>query len=60
MRREKNLSQLKEQEKTPKKKTTNETEINNLLDKEFKALVITMLTELRKRIDEQGRILTRN
>ena len=54
------MSQLKEQEKTPKKKTTNETEINNLLDKEFKALVITMLTELRKRIDEQGRILTRN
>lgn len=34
-------------------KTTNETEINNLPDKEFKVLVIRMLTELGKRIDEQ-------
>ena len=31
---------------------TNETEINNLPDKEFKALVIRMLTELGKGIDE--------
>ena len=30
----------------------NETEINNLPDKEFQALVIRMLTELGKRIDE--------
>ena len=35
-------------------KTTNETEINNLLDKEFKALVVRMLTELGKRIDEHS------
>ena len=34
-------------------KTTNETEINNLPDKEFKALVIRLLTELGKRIDKQ-------
>ena len=38
MRRQRNLSQLKEQEKAPEK-TKNEIEINNLLDKEFKALV---------------------
>ena len=37
---------------TPEK-TTNEIEINNLPGKEFKALVIRMLTELGKRIDEQ-------
>ena len=42
---------MKEQEKTPEK--NNETEINNSPDKEFKALVIKMLTELGKRIDEQ-------
>ena len=35
-------------------KTTNETEISNLPDKEFKALVIKMLTELGKRIDEHN------
>ena len=41
---------MKEQEKIPEK-INNETEINNLLDNEFKTLVIKMLTELRKRID---------
>lgn len=42
---------MKKQEKTPEK-ATNETEIHDLLDKEFKALVIDRLTELRKIIDE--------
>ena len=54
MRRQRNLFQLKEQEKTPDK-TTNKTEINNLPDKEFKALVIRILTELGKRIDEHSK-----
>lgn len=36
-----------------KPQKTNETEINNLPDKELKALVIRMLTELGKRIDKQ-------
>ena len=53
MRRERNLPQLKEQEKNPEE-TTNETEINNLLDKEFKALVRRMLTELGKRLDKHN------
>ena len=39
MRRQKNLSQLKEQEKIPEKATT-EIEISNLLDKDCEALVI--------------------
>ena len=34
------------------KKTTNLTEINNLPDKYFKALVIRTLTKLGERIDE--------
>lgn len=55
MKRQKNLFQLKEH-----KKTTNETKINNLPNKEFKPLVIKMLTELGKKIDEPMRILTRN
>ena len=45
---------MKEQEKTPEKNNTNEREINNLLDKEFKALVIRMLTESGKRTDEHS------
>ena len=46
---------------TLKKKTTtnNETEINNLPDKEFEELVIRMPTELEKKTDEQI-ILSRN
>lgn len=42
-----------------KEKKTNEKERNTLSDKEVKALVIIMLTEIGKRTDEQ-RILTRN
>ena len=37
---------MKEQERNSEK-TTNKTEVNNLPDEEFKALVIRMLTELR-------------
>ena len=33
---------------------------NNLPDKEFKALIIRMLTELGKRINEQSKNLIRN
>lgn len=40
---------MKEQEKI-----TNEKKINNLPDKEIKALVIRMLNELWKRIDERN------
>ena len=38
----------------PWEKTRNETEINNLPDKEFKELVIKMLTEVWKRIHEHN------
>lgn len=44
------MFQLKEQQKSPEK-TTNETEINSLSDKKFKALAIRMLTEFGKRTD---------
>ena len=44
---------MKEQGKNPEK-TTNETEISNLPDKMFKALVTRMLTELGKRINKHS------
>ena len=47
------MFQLKEHEKTAGK-TTNEREITDLPDKEFKELVIRMLTELGKRRDEHS------
>ena len=53
MRRKKCVSR-KEEVKTLKKKNPNEIEINNLPDKEFKTLVIRMLTEWGERIDEHS------
>ena len=47
-----NMLQTKEQEKNIKNSLMKQ--INNLSGKEFKAIVITILTELRKRIDEHS------
>ena len=45
MRRQRNMAQMKEQNKTPEKEQ-NKMEISNLSDAEFKTLVIRMLEEL--------------
>ena len=45
MRRQRNMSQMKEQIKTPNKELK-KMEINNLSDAEFKILVIRLLKEL--------------
>ena len=45
MRRQRNMAQIKEQNKPPEKEL-NETEITNLSDAEFKTLVNRMLREL--------------
>ena len=47
MRRQRKMTQMKVQIKTPEKEL-NEMEISNLLDAEFKTLVIRMLKELSK------------
>ena len=44
MRRQRNMAQMKEQNKTPEKEL-NKMEISNLSDAEFKTLVIRMLKE---------------
>ena len=51
MRKQRNMSQIKEQKKTPEKELI-KTETSNILDKEFKTLVIRMLNELRGKEDE--------
>ena len=45
MRRQRNMVQMKEQNKTPEKEL-NKMEISNLSDAEFKTLVIRMLKDL--------------
>ena len=51
MRRQRNMAQMKVQIKTPEKEL-NKMEIGNLLDAEFKTLVIRMFSELTGRADE--------
>ena len=52
MRRQKNMLQVKEQEKSSEKELN--TEMNTLSDKEYKLMIIKMLTELRRRINEHN------
>ena len=49
-----NTFQKKEQGKVSEKKKLNEVEISNLSNKEFKVMIIKILNELRKRMDEQS------
>ena len=50
MKRQKNMAQMKEQIKTSER-GLNKMEISNLLDAEFKTLVIRMLKELRENLN---------
>ena len=50
MRRQRNMAQIKERITTPGKELNN-MEISNLSDAEFKTLVIRMLKELSKYLD---------
>ena len=47
MRRQRNMAQIKEQNKTPEKEL-NKMEISNLLDAEFKTLAIRILQRIKK------------
>ena len=55
MRRQRNMAQMKEQNKTPEKEL-NAMEISNLSDAEFKTLVIRMLKELSEALDSIKKI----
>ena len=50
MRRQRNVLQMEEENKTPEKEL-NKMEKGNILDAEFKTLTICMLSELRGRVD---------
>ena len=55
MRRQGNMAQMKEQNKTPEKEL-NKMEISNLPDAEFKTLVIRMLKEHSKDLNNIKKI----
>ena len=51
MRWQRNMFQMKEQDKTPEE--LSEEEIGNLPNRELKVMIIKMNKELRRRLDEQ-------
>ena len=55
MRRQRNIAQMKGQNKTPEKELS-KMETSNLLDAEFKTLVIKMLKELSENLNNIKRI----
>ena len=55
MRRQRNMAQMKEENKTPEKELS-EMEISNLSDAKFKTMVIRMLKEFRKDLDSIKKI----
>ena len=55
MRRQRNMTQMKEEIKTPEKEL-NKREISNLSDAEFKTLVIRMLKELSEHLNSIKKI----
>ena len=58
MRKQRNMPQMKQQEKTPENKL-NEMEASNLPETEVKIAVIRMLNELKGRMDKHDENLNR-
>ena len=58
MRRQRNISHVKERNKAPEKEL-NKMETSDLPDAEFKTLILRMLNELRGRVDYSVRTLTK-
>ena len=52
MRLQRRMSQMKEQDKTPKEQL-NEMEISNLPEKECRVMIVKMIKDLRKRMKAQ-------
>ena len=52
MRQKRNISQIKEQDKTPEEQLS-EVEIGKLPEKQFRVMIVKMIQDLRKRMDAQ-------
>ena len=54
MKRQRAIYQMKEQDKTPEKQL-NEVEIGNLLEKEFRIMIVKMIQDLEKEWRQRSR-----
>ena len=52
MRRQRSMSKLKEQDKTPEEQLS-KVEIGNLPEKEFRVMIVKMIQDLGKRMETQ-------
>ena len=59
MKKQKAVSQMKGQGKTPEKQL-NEVEIGNLPEKEFRIMIVKMIQDLRKRMEKMQELFTKN
>ena len=59
MKRQKVISQMKGQDKTPEKQL-NEVEIGNLPEKEFKIMIVKMTQDLRKTMEKVQEMFTKD
>lgn len=59
MRRQRNVFQPKEEDKSLKK-DLNKMEVNNLPDKQFKVIIIKMLINLRRKMEEHNKKLNKD
>ena len=55
MRQQRNISQMKEQDKTPEEELS-EVAIGNLPKKEFEVMIVKMIKELRRKMDEHQEV----
>jgi len=59
MKRNRVMSQMNEQDKSPEKQL-NEEEIGNLPEKEFRIMVVKMIQDLGKRMEKMKEMLTKD
>ena len=59
MEKEKIMSQMKGQDKTPEKQL-NEVELGNLPEKEFRIMIVKMIHDLRKRMQRMQEMFAKN
>ena len=57
MKRQRVISQMKEQDKTPEKQL-NEVEIGSLPEKEFRIMIVKLIQNLRKRMEKMQEMFT--
>ena len=59
MKKQKVMSQIKGQDKTPEKQL-NEVEIGNLPEKEFRIMIVKMIQDLGERMEKMQEIFTKD